>query len=338
MITQGDGNVDFAAVAADDALLDLLAARAEVPADDALAGLLAAFADEVDDGLAALLASAEATEGTDRPALAAVPAVSIVPDLPEAPVRPSHGLRAATIALVVGATLSVSGVAAAVTGDPFAPYRGIVSAVTGGDDESAAHAAKVAWLQRQLAGTRARVAHGDLAGADADLATMRARLAATDDLSKGQRTALEARIAAVEAALARAQDRATDDTKQHGSSGNGPAVTPGPSSTKPAEPQNTKTPEPQSTRANQPQNTKSPEPQNTKSHQPQNTKQATPETTEAPDPESTTAAQPQSTKKATPQNTKKATPLISTTAASTDAEQSSAADSHGSAKAERPAR
>ncbi len=63
MITQGNGNLDLAAVAADDALLDLLAARAEVPADDALAGLLAAFADEVDDGLAALLASAEVTGG-----------------------------------------------------------------------------------------------------------------------------------------------------------------------------------------------------------------------------------------------------------------------------------
>ena len=85
------------------------------------------------------------------------------------PVRRGHGLRATTVALVVGATLSVSGVAAAVTGDPFAPYRGIVSAVTGGDDEAGAHAARMAWLQRQLAGTRAKVAHGDLAGADADL-------------------------------------------------------------------------------------------------------------------------------------------------------------------------
>ena len=46
----------------------------------------------------------------------------------------------------------MSGVAAAVTGDPFAPYRGIVSAMTGGDDQSAAQAAQMAWLQRQLAG------------------------------------------------------------------------------------------------------------------------------------------------------------------------------------------
>ena len=56
MIRQGGGDLDLAAIAADDALLDLLAARAEVPADDPVAGLLAAFAAEVDDGLAALLA------------------------------------------------------------------------------------------------------------------------------------------------------------------------------------------------------------------------------------------------------------------------------------------
>ena len=48
--------MDLAAIAADEALLDLLAARAEVPATTCWRGMLAAFAAEVDDGLAALLA------------------------------------------------------------------------------------------------------------------------------------------------------------------------------------------------------------------------------------------------------------------------------------------
>ncbi len=321
MITQGDGNVDLAAVAADDALLDLLGARAEVPADDTIAGLLAAFADEVDDGLAALLASAEAADGTVGSPLTAVPAVSVVPDLPEPSAARSHGLRATTIALVVGATLSVSGVAAAVTGDPFSPYRGIVSAVTGGDDESAAHAARMAWLQRQLTGTRAKVAHGDLTGAATDLTRLRDRLEATDGLSHGRRTALEARITALEAALARAQDRAeagttNGESKEHGNTGSGPAVTPGPNSTKTTQPQSTKTPEPQNTKvhqpqntkAHQPQNTKTPDPQSTRVHQPQNTKKATPDATEVPAPVSSPVPEPEATKKATPRNTKNPTP------------------------------
>ena len=334
MITQGDGNLDLAAVAADAALIDLLAARGEVPADDPIAGLLAAFAEEIDHGLAALLASADRAEDTDRPALDGVPAVSMAPELPVTPLRRSRGLRATTVALVVGATLSVSGVAAAVTGDPFAPYRGIVSAVTGGDDDSGAQAGKMAWLQRQLAGTRAKVAHGDLAGAEADLAKMRAHLAAADDLNPGQRTALGARITALQAALTRAQDSAKDD-KVHrtpGSGSTGPAVTPVPKSTK--------TPEPQNTRTNQPQNTKAPEPQQTRAVRPEPTKKATRESTAAPEPASTRAPESRNTRTATPQNTKKATPRVTTSGASTDgdAEQESEADSNGPAKAERPAR
>ncbi len=189
----------------------------------------------------------------------------------------------------------------------------------------------MAWLQRQLSGTRAKVAHGDLAGADADLSRMRARLAATDDLRHGQRTALEARIAALEAAVARAQDRAKDVKKEHGTPGAGPAVTPGPRSTETSEPSNTKTPDPQNSKANQPQNTKAPEPGNTT--------EATAGSTETtPGPASIQAPQPKNTKKATSQQTKEATPPVGPGAASTEVEQPSSADSHGSAKAERPTR
>ena len=74
-------------------------------------------------------------------------------------------MRATTVALVVAGTLSVSGVAAAVTGDPFAGVRSLAAVVPGGGRPADVQAVRVAWLQRQLAGTRAKVAHGDLAGA-----------------------------------------------------------------------------------------------------------------------------------------------------------------------------
>jgi hypothetical protein len=311
MIHQGSGDLDLAAVAADDALLDLLAARAEVPADDVLAGMLAAFVGEVDEGLAELLAPDAAAVALP----AAVPAMSVVPALAPRSVRRSHGLRATTIALVVGATLSVSGVAAAVTGDPFAPYRGIVSAVTG-DDESAAQAARVAWLQRQLAGTRAKVAHGDLAGATADLSAMRDRLAGTKDLSHGQRTSLEARIAALEAALARAAV-AQQHGKGNASPVTDPSTTPGPQGATSHEPQGGGVGQPDSTKTPEPQNTKKAEPAPTQTTElpapdPQNTK-AHPQATRTPGPQNT-KAHPRASRPARPQSTKKAEPQVSTTA------------------------
>ena len=348
MIRQGAGELDFAAVAADAALLDLLSSRAPVPVDDPVARMLAAFAAEVDDGLAELLAP----DPVEIAVPAAVPDLSVVPALPPVSGRRSHGLRATTIALVVGATLSVSGVAAAVTGDPFAAYHGIVSAVTG-DGESAAQAARVAWLQRQLAGTRAKVAHGDLAGAGADLTAMRAALAGTDGLSHGQRTALEARISALESALARAAV-----TQQQGKGNSRPAAdpssTPGPQgatshephgggvgqpdSTGTAQPDKTKAAQPQNTKAPQPQNTKAPQPQNTQVPQPQNTKEAEPAPTVTPDPRTpgpqTTRAHPQTTRTAQPQNTKIADSQLSPAAQPPGTEQpgngSSYSDRNGS--------
>ena len=351
MIRQGADELDFAAVAADAALLDLLSSRAPVPVDDPVAWMLAAFAAEVDDGLAELLAP--------DPLELAVPVMSVVPALPPVSVRRSHGLRATTIALVVGATLSVSGVAAAVTGDPFAAYHGIVSAVTGGDNESAAQAARVAWLQRQLAGTRAKVAHGDLAGAGADLTAMRAELAGTEGLSHGQRTALEARIAALETALARAavaqqqgkgnSRPAADPSNPRGATSHEPQEdgvgqldstgTAQPDKTKAAQPDKTKAAQPDKTKAAQPQNTKAPQPQNTTAPQPQNTKTAEPAPTVTPEPRTpgpqNTRAHPQATRAAQPQNTRIADSQLSPTAQPPGTEQpgNSNSNSNGNGRA-----
>ena len=186
----GDGGVDLAAVARDAELLDRLAARAEIPADDRVASLLAALAADVDEGLDQLFAAEVDYDDGAAP---------VVPPRR----RHGRGLRATTVAVVIGATLSVSGVAAAVTGDPLAAYHGLVSAVTGGTHELPDNAAQVARLQHLLTGTRARIAHGDLDGARADLATLRAQLGSSS-LNAGQRRSLEARIAALEAAIERA--------------------------------------------------------------------------------------------------------------------------------------
>jgi hypothetical protein len=186
------GGLDLAAVTRDADLLDLLARRGPVPAGDPVLALLAAFAADVDEGLDELLVASE-----DDPVLRAAWGATMVPD-PPAP-RRGHGLRATTVAVVVGATLSIGGVAAAVTGDPLAPVRGIATAVGIGADKhegktNARDAAKQA---------RTNLAHGDVAGAQARLADMKAQLL-RDDLSDGDRRSIEARIDALQQQVDRA--------------------------------------------------------------------------------------------------------------------------------------
>jgi hypothetical protein len=245
-VTGHGGGVDLAEVARDAELLDQLAARAEGADGDTVAALLAAFAAEVDEGLAGLLRDLDEGPLLDEPAAAGIAAV---PDLP-GQVRRGHGLRATTVAVVIAATLSVSGVAAAVTGDPFSPYRGIVSAVTGGDDLPP-QAARVAALNRHLAGTRARIAHGDLAGAQATLAGLRHDLASMTDLTSGERAVLEARIAALEASLGGATAKSGKQPKA-GSGSSHPAV---PNSTRTAEPKAARTTEPKAASTSEPKAT-----------------------------------------------------------------------------------
>jgi hypothetical protein len=269
VISQGGagGGVDLAEVARDAELLDQLAARTAIPDADAVSAMLSAFAAEVDDGLVALLD--ERGEPADR--RPADRALVSVPDVLAEP-RRGHGLRATTIAVVLGATLSVSGVAAAVTGDPLSPYKGIVTAVHGGNHhELPANAAQVAKMNHKLVGTRAQIAHGDVAGAQATLAALRLDLASMTHLTAGQRSAIEARIASLEAALGRATAKAEAQEKQQESGTNGSHT---------AVPNNTRTPEPANTNTPEPANTKTPEPANTV----------------APGTESTHTAEPQSTR------------------------------------------
>jgi hypothetical protein len=292
VITQGGGlphgGVDLAAVARDAELLDLLAVRGGVPAEDPVLTMLAALAAEVDDGLSRLFDDLDQADGLEagNPDVAGLygirvagleestdRALAAVPDQPE-PARRSLGLRAGTVAVVLGATLSVSGVAAAVTGDPLSPYKSFasaVSSVTGGQSHKPlpANAAGVAKLNHHLVGTRAQIAHGDLAGARTTLTALRSELAAAD-LTDGQRHALEARIASLEAALARATATAAAGQQQ------GPKAVPPGSTHEPTskahQPTSTKTPEPNNTRTSEPGSTKEPEPNDTKAPEPNNTK------------------------------------------------------------------
>jgi hypothetical protein len=198
--TPGFGASNLAAVARDDELLDLLGARGAAPDDDQVAAMLAALVRDVDDGLADLLADDAENR---RPALASVAGSGAAR---------AHGLRLGAAVTVVALGLSVSGVAAAVTGDPLAPYKGIVSAVTG-DPGPSPNAARIAHLNAGLRGTRAKIAHGDLAGAQADLDRLKERLAGVSDLTAGERATIEARIAAIEKALAKANEAGAREPK-----------------------------------------------------------------------------------------------------------------------------
>ena len=187
----GFGASNLAAVARDDELLELLGARSAAPCDDHVATLLAALVRDVDDGLAELLAGREEASGRELAAAA------------EGGAGWAHGRRLGAAVTVVALGLSVSGVAAAVTGDPLAAYKGIVSVVTGEKGPSP-NAAPIAHLNAGLRGTRAKIAHGDLAGAQSDLDRLKERLAGAD-LTSSERAGIEARIAALEKALARAK-------------------------------------------------------------------------------------------------------------------------------------
>jgi hypothetical protein len=206
------GGLDLLAINRDADLLDLLARRAPVPAGDPVLALLAALAADVDEGLDELLVA-----GEDDPLVRAAAVATVVPE-PPAP-RRGRGLRATTVAIVVGATLSIGGVAAAVTGDPLAPVKGFATAVgVGADKHEGKLDARDAHKQ-----ARSQLRHGDLAGAQASLAAMKAVLL-RDDLSKGDRRSIEARIAALQKQLDHAVAKAADrqgDAETH--NGNGKA-------------------------------------------------------------------------------------------------------------------
>lgn len=112
------GSVDEVAVRRDDELLLLLGRRLTTPpAADPATALLRALTDDVDREVAAI----------------AAPASVPVNAIDSLRTRRRKGARGTVVGVVVLATLSVSGVAAAVTGDPLSPYRAVLS--LGQDDD-----------------------------------------------------------------------------------------------------------------------------------------------------------------------------------------------------------
>ena len=215
MIRQGGdgGGLDLLAVQRDDELLDLLGARRAVSDADEVGRLLAALAAEVDDAMP------KAPFVVAAPGSAAAPAAD----------TPGHarrlGAAGVAAAVLLGGSVAMSGAAAAVTGDPLAPYKtvghavgtvghavghavGNVGSAVGnalslGEDDLPEQAATIAHLNKRVAGARAALAHGDTAQVQAVVDELTAVLA-TADLSDEQRAALQQKLDRLEDSLAKA--------------------------------------------------------------------------------------------------------------------------------------
>lgn len=143
-------NLDLMAVGRDAALLDALSQRVRLDGPDydadPVVGLLAALVDDVDDGRRLDVEDRRAApsfipeQSRRRVAdAAAVPARLVV-----APVGRRHAVRAVAAMVVAAAVLSLSGVAAAVSGDPLKPYKDVINVVRGGYHDVMPHRSLVA--------------------------------------------------------------------------------------------------------------------------------------------------------------------------------------------------
>lgn len=143
------GSVDEVAVRRDDELLLLLGRRLTTPpAADPATALLRALTDDVDREVAAI----------------AAPASVPVNAIDSLRTRRRQGARGTVVGVVVLATLSVSGVAAAVTGDPLSPYRAVLSLGQDDDPPAPLRAAKPDLDRRE--GTPTRPPGGGVAATD----------------------------------------------------------------------------------------------------------------------------------------------------------------------------
>jgi hypothetical protein len=125
-------SLDLVAVQRDSALLDALSQRLRLDGmgheEDPVVGLLAALALSVDDELPASDLPMPIPEQSRRaPGRAHVLALTVA----AAPVRRRHAARAVAALAVAAAVLSISGVAAAVSGDPLTPYKSVINVVRG---------------------------------------------------------------------------------------------------------------------------------------------------------------------------------------------------------------
>jgi hypothetical protein len=207
---------DSLALARDELLLDALSLRREpqgASGEEEIGRLLAAFAAEIDEGIDEVISAGLSADVLDGAARGTDETAEPDSNVVRLPVGRRGMVRGLAAGLVVAGVVSVSGVAAAVTGDPFAPYKRVIAAVSG--HGSNASPATVAQLNRSLTGVRAAIARGDLDSAQSSLDEMNGQL---DGLSGHDRLVMEKRIAALEASL----DAATGKAKgKDGSTGAG---------------------------------------------------------------------------------------------------------------------
>ena len=199
--------LDLLAVQRDDETLDELARRQpRAPMDEDVLFLLAALTTDVDEGLKELLA-----KPMRMPLRSA--ATGEIPKLTDAARRKTA--RTVTGALIVAGLVSVSGISAAVTGDPFTPYRSVISVVAGDDKRTPATSeAEAEVVRQQFLSIDAAIEAGQLDRATVGIQRMRNRL---EDRPSGAQRAVIAQLAALEAKLARAvaQDsKKADDTRR----------------------------------------------------------------------------------------------------------------------------
>lgn len=186
--------LDLLAVQRDDEALDELARRQDRdPMSEDVLFLLAALTTEVDNGLADLLATP-----MRMPLRSA--ATGEIPSGADATRR--RTARTVTGALIVAGLVSVSGVSAAVTGDPFTPYRNVISSVSGDDERSPSpRGADDETVRRQFVSIDDAIEAGQLDRAQVGIQRMHATL---DQKPRGAQPAAIAHLAALEAKLARA--------------------------------------------------------------------------------------------------------------------------------------
>lgn len=206
--------LDLLAVQRDDEALDELARRQpRGPMAEDVLFLLAALTTDVDDGLTDLLAAP-----MRMPLRFA--ATGEIPNLTDVVRR--RTARTVTGALIVAGLVSVSGVSAAVTGDPFTPYRNVIASVSG-DESAPSQGAEDEVVRQQFLSIDAAIESGQLDRATVGIHRLHATL---DQKPRGAQRAAIAQLAALEAKLARAvaQDsKKADDTRRPTS----PAVTGG---------------------------------------------------------------------------------------------------------------
>jgi hypothetical protein len=190
--------VDLVSVQRDDTWLGQLGSREVVVGSYGVLELLRELTVEVDNGLPELL---------DRPLPAARP--DQAPAVPST--RRRNGTRAAAALVLATGLVSMTGVAAAVTGDALSPYRHVLSVVRGGDAAHPHAGARAAALDLRVATLRGSIASGQIAHAQAKIDALRASAL---DLPPNRRLGVSRHLDALERQLAGASAR-EDARLQH---------------------------------------------------------------------------------------------------------------------------